>query len=119
PAVCDVQARPDDAAERRARAAGLLQAREQRSLLLGPLGLWPDLVVPDAGVDDDAQALGLDQECVDAHPEPSGLVAERRIEPVPLALDVLSRRIRQQDGPVPRAFRLEDASDADVPYPPR
>ena len=109
--VVDVQMRADDAVDRLARAADLLEIVQERQPQLVPFALRPELVVPDAGVDDDARPLRLDQERMDAHPQPSRVVAERRIEPVALPAQVLRRRVGHQDGAIPRSLRLDDASD--------
>src|SRR5208282_4649842 len=112
--VVDVQMRADDAIDVVARVTGLFEVAQERQLQIAPCRVGTNLLIADAGVDDDALALRLDHQRVDAHAELALLVRESWIEPVGFLLDVVAGGVRQEPGAGPWRLALDNPGYLDV-----
>src|ERR1700719_673908 len=72
--------RADHAIDLVGAVSRFFQIAQERQLQIAPHRVRSDLVVADAGIDDDALALRLDDERVDAHSELALFVRKNRIE---------------------------------------
>src|SRR5208337_2709357 len=106
--------RADDAIDVVARVTGLFEVAQERQLQIAPCRVGTNLLIADAGVDDDALALRLDHQRVDAHAELALLVRESWIEPVGFLLDVVAGGVRQEPGAGPWRLALDNPGYLDV-----
>src|SRR5271170_3858664 len=109
-----MQMRAHNAIDLVGRVPCVLQIAEERQLQIAPHRIRSDLVVADTSVDDDALALRLDDERVDAHLQLALLVCESWIEPVRFLLDVLEGGVRQEPGARPWRLALYNSCYLDV-----
>ncbi len=106
--------RADNAIYFVARKSRRLEIFQKRRLQIRPVWIRALLLVADAGIDDDALALRLEHQCVDAHPQLSLLVGKSRVEPVALFLNVLVGSVGQQPGSRPWRLALDDPGNLHV-----
>src|SRR5690242_1561932 len=92
-----------------ARKSGRFEILQKRRLQISPVWIRALLLVADAGIYDDALAIRLEHQCVDAHPQFSLLVGKSRVEPVSFFLHVLASRVGQQPGTRPRRLAFDDS----------
>src|SRR6266478_5185184 len=100
--------RADNAIDFVARKSRRLEIFQKRRLQIRPVWIRALLLVADAGIDDDALALRLEHQRVNAHPQLSLLVGKSRVEPVALFLNVLVGSVGQQPGSRPWRLALDD-----------
>src|SRR5271156_1425679 len=112
--VIDVQMRADNAIDLVGAVSRFFQIAQKRQLEVAPHRVRSDLVVADAGIDDDAFSLRLDDQGMDTHPELALLVGKNRIEPVRFLLDVLGSGVRQYEGARPWRLALDYSGYLDV-----
>src|ERR1700730_14255464 len=65
-------------------------------------------------IDDNAFTLRFDDKRMDTHNQFSLLIGKRRVEPIALFLDVLSRCVGKEKIAVPRSFRFDDSRNLHV-----
>src|ERR1035437_2822201 len=114
PDMVHVQMRADDAIDLVARVTRFSQVAQKRQLQIAPRRVRTNLLVADAGVDDDALTLRLDHQRVDAHAELALFVGEGGIEPVGFLQDILGGGVSHDEGARPWRLALDDAGYLDV-----
>src|ERR1039458_222676 len=114
PDMVHVQMRADDAIDLVARVTRFSQVAQKRQLQIAPRRVRTNLLVADAGIDDDALALRFDHQRVNA---PAGLarfVGEGGIEPVGFFQDILAGGVGHDEGARPWRLAFDDPGYLDV-----